>query len=173
MSDESPLTMTRTRFAGPPPPDPLDPAVTTVEPASPPSPPAEGSRGPAAGATAAAGTGTSTSSSAPAGSRRDDVAKGMARALVGLLVFPVLAARFLLRRRGVEVIDPTRDQREAIAAPLGRIGARHVPVELAPTVVHDLFDVGELAGAVTEYLDGAVLVRHAGGPPHPPMEVPE
>jgi hypothetical protein len=164
MTDD-PLVMTRTRFAGPPAPDPMDPATTTLSPNPVPEDPEV--RGPVPGRTAAAATGTSTTSSA--GSGRAEVAAGMAQALTGLLVMVMVGVRWLVRHRGVEVRPMTRVEREAVAAPLSRIGSRHIPIELAPAVIKDIADVSETAGAVSAYLDAGAITRPGAGhlPPQP------
>ena len=162
MSEHQPerpeATRVRFRPVSPDPVDLLDPAVTTLSPPEPPGPGAAAAGEPDRGAARSAGTaGTSSSTSEPRRPRPVDaqVVEAMATAVVGVLAFGMLGARLLLRRRGVEVRPMSPADKEAIAEPLGRIGARHVPLGLAPDWVKDFADLGETAGAFSNYLDGA------------------
>lgn len=86
----------------------------------------------------------------------------MAEALVGMLALGVAVARLAARRRGITVRDMTEGERKAIAEPLGRIGGRHLDLDVGPTVVKDIADVALAAGGVTNYLERAAR-RHQIG----------
>jgi hypothetical protein len=84
---------------------------------------------------------------------RGEIAREMGGALTGLLVIAFAAAVWLGRAAdGRSLREPTEDDYEAFSVPLGRIGARHIPLDLAPAAVLDLKDAAASAGALTKYL---------------------
>lgn len=163
MSDESSeLTRTRPGF--------LPRRAQTPDPASPVSqlrPPApatvndddRSSEDPAGAPSGTATAGTTSSSSSrrprPSTEAQKEIARGMGTAIAGLLAVGLLAAGLVLRRGGRETWAMSEVERDEIANPLGRIAARHVPMDLAPDVVLTLKDLGEFAGAAARWVQSA------------------
>lgn len=81
----------------------------------------------------------------------------MGRAVTGLLGMLYLAGRVGLRlvNRRLELRAPTPAEYAAVGTPVGRILARHVPMDLAPDLILDIMDASEAAGGVVAYLDGS------------------
>jgi hypothetical protein len=101
-------------------------------------------------------------------SSRTEVAAGMATALAGLLTLLSGLAWWLSRRPdGRQLRSPTPDDIAGVAKPLGRIGARHVPVEIAPAAVKSIMDGSEAAGAALAYLQRGPLLEHETKPTPP------
>jgi len=152
--------------------DPLDPTATVTEgppPASPePSPSGAGPGRPEPSGPPASPASTRTSASP---TDRGEIAAAMGKALVGLLTIAVAIATWLTQRPdGRRLRQPTRDDYHAVTKPLGRIGARHVPVDVAPAVVKSLLDAGEAAGGVSLYLTTGPLLEQPPAAPGPPAE---
>jgi hypothetical protein len=76
----------------------------------------------------------------------------MGLALVGALSIGVVLARWGLKARGRTLREPSTDEYDAVAGPLGRVLARHVPLDLAPGVVLSIVDVSAAAGGAANYL---------------------
>lgn len=107
-------------------------------------------------------TGRSPRTTAPTSqARQREIEKGMGRALVGALTVVWIAARWALRARQRDLRRPTPEEYSGVADPIGRILARHAPVEFAPDLIMDIMDGSEAAGALVLYLD----------PPQPPKEI--
>jgi hypothetical protein len=112
---------------------------------------------------------TTTGASSAASFRTEAaVAEGMAKALVGVLTLGFGIAWFLTRRPGRTFRQPTTNDVDAMAKPLGRVGARHVPIDLAPAVAQSIVDASEAGGALLAYLQRGPLIEHE--PPTPPEE---
>lgn len=163
--------------------DPIDPDATTTTGAPLPSTGATDEFGAAPGESPSRTDTADTSSSEPGRRRRwrrgsmaprrpatpsglqDEITEGMTEAVVGLLAAGRLLAQLLLRGRGREPWPMTYEDQEAIAAPIGRIGARHLPVDLAPTVVLTIRDSAQCIGAVSRWIDSAAPRRRAAPAP--------
>lgn len=94
------------------------------------------------------------------------------KALAGLLVIVAGVAAALLARSGRALRQPTPRQVDDVAAPIGRIIARHLPTDL---IGPDLADVTEAAAAAHAYvLDpaGPLIARSAPAPvDYPEQEI--
>lgn len=69
--------------------------------------------------------------------------------LAGLIVIAATIAGGWLRRRGLQLRTPTPAELKDITGPVGRIAARHLPVEL---IAPDLVDATEAAAAAHSYV---------------------
>ena len=56
-----------------------------------------------------------------------------------ILLAVVVFVKWSLRGRA-ELRTPTEHELDSVADPIARIGARHIPIELAPKIVKDLMD---------------------------------
>jgi len=80
------------------------------------------------------------------------VAAELATAAVGALSLVILAVQvFGPRRNGNRLREPSKDEYKAIAIPVGRILARHIPT-MNTTVAKDIADLSRAIGATKEYL---------------------
>jgi len=144
--------------------DPMDPTTTTMADSPPASP--EASR-PAA-SDPAPGPASTRSSASPTDrlADRSAVATGLAEAVVGLLTVAYGLAYLLATRRydGRQLRPPTEQQYEAVAKPLGRIGARHLSIELAPAVARSILDASQAAGGVMRYVQAGPLLEQPPAP---------
>lgn len=94
--------------------------------------------------------GRSTTGSTPPDPAK--LATAMGEAIVGLLVALVGLGHWVAKWRRRELREPTEDEYDAVARPLGRIVARHVRIELAPRLVLSIVDGARAAGAANAYL---------------------
>lgn len=74
--------------------------------------------------------------------------------LIGILFNGVSLARSL-QKRDMPIRQPTQDEADAVAEPLGRIIARHAPVDLASDLINDLFDAGEAFGGTVRFIQNS------------------
>ena len=160
----TPTTVTRTlpRFLDRRPKLDALPEGATVEPPTS-SPGSDAPASPEDGASASPARRTTSSAGSPKADPR--VVAAMLSALIGAAA--TLAAALLLRSpRPRELREPTEEQREAIAAPLGRIAGRHLPASL---LVPDLMDGIAAAAGVSAYVAEGPLTY----PAHTPGAMPD
>lgn len=116
--------------------------------------------GPSVDELPAASVPTRASSATSSRGDRSAIARNMATAVSGALVCAYGLVWWLTRRRdGSGLREPTDDDYDAVSEPIGRIVARHVPVELAPAVVQSIADGSQAAGGVTRYLKRGPLLE--------------
>lgn len=73
-------------------------------------------------------------------------------AAVGVLSFLVLGLQLMLRRKdGAKLREPTKQEYKAVADPIGRIAARHIP-NLNSVLARDIADFTKSMGAAKEYM---------------------
>lgn len=106
----------------------------------------------------------------PAAARTRTSGTEVGKTLGGLLVIVVGFTAALLARRGRALRQPRPSQVDDIAMPLGRIAARHLPVDM---IGPDLADVTESAAALHRYLlddAGPLITRTASAAVDYPSE---
>lgn len=139
--------------------DPLEPGPTPAVEIPSPSPSVSGDADGHPETTTRARASSAGSSPGSRGAIVEDLGDAAYGALVIVFGLAWIAHRWLRRDPGRQLREPTEHDYQAISAPLGRIAARHLPIDVAPSVALSIKDGAASVGAARRYAASGPLLE--------------